>query len=727
MQRRIHTKQVALLFTVIIFSTFFIVSHSRKVSADLVINTLSKYTGFVGDQVLLTGEIITTNGTYEILFDGMPIKSANAIFNSVQDVFSVPNGTSGDHMIRLRDVSNLTESAALNFTIQTQYTVRAVTPEEPGQLQQGENVTLLAEITGGNASRTYRATMSVMDPANVNYSSGERIIQANSSGYGNTIVTYPEEFHNGKPHTFYTGTYNLFLLDRNNESLAVEDFYVGLTDASEYHRFQTVSVRASNYTLPSDVVEVVVTLNETVVFRSGEINGSERGGIITTEWVIPANATLGSYNIEVMLRRPIGTIKPVEDTQDFTIVTKVFACEVQTSNLDGEPIEGVLVEAYNLTSVRVLGVPIADAQNTDENGSALFFLEATNYTFRAFWNASDAPKALVGKSSWISLGQPPGNLTGEFAVDLACSLATLRIATKDVYGETVPFVGVNVSFTYIQRVNMTAWGTLSTETNLSGVAGFENMFTTINQVNISYTISVSRYDLLYESKTANLTESKWINFTFPEYELVVDVLDRAGSTLDGVRVKIYEWSTGVNADDNWSQLGMTDTGGVIRFNAVFGKYGVLVFVGDSLINATAVNLVVDPTSFQIQCRQYPLLLSVNIVDYFGQGIAGATVTLEHEDFTSSVETNRGGTAIFDQLPGGKYRVLTHISGKPYETHDLNLREPGEVVFRVDELVSIGGMLTETRILTSIILLSVIVVFTLLLCSYRLFRNRRRED
>jgi len=410
---------------------------------------------------------------------------------------------------------------------------------------------------------------------------------------------------------------------------------------------------------------------------------------------------------------------------------------VKTYNLDGEPVEGVLVEAYNLTSVRVKGIPIADAKTTDENGSALFFLEAMNYTFRAFWNArardararnaSDAPIALVGKSSWISLGKLPGNLTGEYAVDLTCNLATFRIATKDVYGRTLPFVGVNMSFTYIQRLNFTADGTLSTETNMSGIADFENIFTTINQVNINYTISVSRYDHVFKSKTANLTDSKWINFTFPEYELIVNVFDRAESTLEDVRVKIYEWNTGANADDDWSQQGMTDADGIIRFNSVFGKYGVLVFAGDSLINETVVNLVVDPTSFQVQCRLYPLLLTVNIIDYFGQGITGVNVTLEHEDFTSSAKTNGGGTAIFDQLPGGKYRILTHISGKTYEIYDLNLREPREVVLRIDRLVSIGGMLTETSYLTSIILLLVIVVFALLLYSYRLLRSRRGEE
>ena len=232
---------------------------------------------------------------------------------------------------------------------------------------------------------------------------------------------------------------------------------------------------------------------------------------------------------------------------------------------------------------------------------------------------------------------------------------------------------------------------------------------------------------MFESKTVNLTDTKWINFTFPEYELVVNVFDRAGSILEDVRVKIYEWNTGVNADDDWSQQGMTTADGIIRFNSVFGKYGVLVFAGDSLINETAVNLIVDSTSFQVQCRLYPLLLTVNIIDYFGQRIAGANVTLEHQDFTSSAKTNGGGTAIFDPLPGGKYRILTHISGKPYEIYDLNLREPREVVLRIDRLVSIGGMLTETSYLTSIILLSVTAVFILLLYSYRLLRNKRREE
>ncbi len=705
-----HTKKIVALSIFLLVSAFFAALPAPKVSAEVSINALSKSEGFVGDLVGLTGQINTVNGSYEILFDGTLVKSGNATFTAVMDTFVVPNSTSGDHTVRLRDVLNATESRALNFTVKTKYFIKAITPQAPKQLQEGANVTLLAGVTGGEANKTLRVNMTVQDPLNVTYSSNEFLILINQTGYGSAIKLYPTDF-NGNPHTFFVGLYNLSLIDLSNETLATGNFTVGLTDATEYHRFQTVFIQAANYTSTEWLMIKITSPNETIELPPSNASGPL--GIITANWTIPANASLGLYTVEVVYTKPLGPEKPVSDIQNFTIVSKYFTCEVRVFNLDNEPVRGVLVEAWNLTSP-----PIASDGTTNEAGVASFSLEATDYTFKAFWNVSIGPKSPVGESEVIHLDR---DFTGALAVNITASLAHIKVAVKDVNEAALPLVNVRLTFVYRSRLGVPITPSpLSSETNVTGATIFKNMF-----VNVNYTITVSRYDYTFDSVTVNLTSTRWVNITCPTYELIINVYDRDGSALQNAEVKIYEWSIGLSG---LAGTGDTDVNGEVTFNSTFGKYRVDVYKDGVFLNETTVLLVSQPTTFAVYCKLCNLTLDVNVLDYFGQGIPNANVTIEREGTVlSSLNTGADGIARFTGIIGGHYRILIYIGGKPYRIASLYLQDPETVTLKIGGLVLIGSFIAETSYFVTAVFILLVIAVLLFTFLYRRFRSSEKKE
>ncbi|MCK4477269.1 hypothetical protein KAU88_01920 [Candidatus Bathyarchaeota archaeon] len=710
MHRKFHLKGAPTFLIILLVSAFFAALPTPKVYAEVSISELSKDEGFVGDLVNLTGQINTINGTYEILFDGTTVKSGNATLITVEDVFPVPSSTFGNHQIQLRDVLNATESTVSNFTVNTKYIVKAITPQAPKQLQEGVNVTLLAEITGGDANKTSRASITVQDPANITYSSPEFLIQTDQFGYGSISKIYPVDF-GGDANTFFIGVYNMSLIDTLNATLASVTFTVGLTDALEYHRFQTVYIQAANYTSVEFLTIKITHPNGTVELTPSNASGSI--GIITANWTIPANASIGLYRVDVKDTKPLGTEKPVADSQNFTVVSKSFACEVKTFNLDKEPVKGILVEAWNVTSP-----PIVRNETTNEEGVTVFLLEAANYTFKAFWNPSDGPKAEVGETSWISLA---GNLTGDSAVNITCSLAHIKVAVKGVEGMVLPFVGTRVNFTYISRLNIPITPTpLFSETNITGISIFQNMFT-----NISYTIQANRYTYIFDTATINLTSTSWLNITCPTYELIINVYDRNGSGLQDAQVKVYEWSIGLSG-----LVGIENTGanGEVAFNSTFGKYIVDVYKDEILLNQTTILLINQPTTLAVYCRLYNLTLDINVLDFFGQGIPNANVTIEREGTVLlSLNTGAGGGAQFTNLVGGNYKIFVYISEKPCEITTLYLQESRTTTLKIGGIVSIGGFITETSLFITAVFMSLLIAIFLLAFIYRRVKSTAKKE
>ena len=701
MHKKFHAKKAITLSVILLVSVFLLALPTPYVSAQVLINELSKNEGFVGDSVELTGHINTTNGVYEILFDGTPIKTGNATATTVEDTFLAPNSTRGIHAVTLRDVEANITSSVSNFTVKTQYIVKTT----KARFQEGENTTILSIITGGEANHTASANITVNDPDNKTHLCPNFNMTMGTEGYGEINRLYPTDF-DVQPHTFYVGTYNLTL--KIGENTTQGSFSVGLTDVLQYHRFQVVNIKAVNYTLPTDMMQVKIIYNGATVFTSPTMNASQSGGVVTANWTIPANASIGIYTVNVTRTTPSGTEKPVRDSQTFTIATKNFACEVKAFNLDNKLVQGILVEANNT-------VTVVKSSTTNNEGVASFLLEAANYTFAAFWNSSQ-----VGDISEISLS---GNLTEALALTVNCSLVDIKIATKDLENNVIPFVTITTTFTHTVRTGTRVSRIFSTETNLTGIAVFHNFF-----VNINYTIRASRYDHPLSTITINVTATSWLNITFPVHELNVNIHDRNGAALQNSRVKVYEWSVGANAsDDLYVKQENTDENGNVSFNFTFGKYGVLVYVNEILANQTSVILNQSRT-LNVHCMLYPLTLDVRVVDYFGQGLQNVNVTIEREDAIVSFSVTGGsGGAQFAGLVGGDYKILVYIAQKPYTATTLGLQESKTVNLKIGELVTIGGYLIETTYFTTIILVSLIIIAFLLALAFRRLKSRPKKE
>lgn len=701
MHKKQHIKKIVTFSAVLLILTFFTILHVPKVAAEVTINQLFPSEGAVGSYVSITGLISTENGSYNIFFDTELVKNGSANIYDVSAIFTVPNATSGNHLVTLQDV-NTGENSTAYFTIQTEYAIKAIKPPYPKQSQEGANITISAIVTGGDV--TTFANVTVEDPANITHSSANITIPIIQNGYGEVNITYPTDFDEN-PHTFYVGTYNMSL-STVNETLATGSFAVGLTDSTEYNRFQIVHVQAFNYT-SNDILKITIIHNDKAVFESTPKNASEPGGIITANWTIPANASIGLYRVSVVnTTTPLKTEKPVPDNQTFSIVSKSYACEIKTLNLENEPVGRIVVEANNTFTFAIT------ANITNEEGFAFFYLEATNYIFTAFLNNSQ-----VGATPIISLNE---NLTGTSALNISCPLTQIRVTVKDEEGKVLPFIDISANFTYTTRLNTTIQGTVSTETNLTGIGALRNLFT-----NINYTIEASRFGQVFDTITINLTSTSWFNTTCPTFELIIKVFDRNSSPIYNTQVKVYDWGIGLGG---LVGEGNTSVSGEVSFNFTFGKYIVKVYKGSSLLNETNTLLNDQPTNFAVYCKLYNLTLDVSILDYFGQGIANANVTLEREGIVhSSLNTGGSGIAKFTELLGGNYRIFVYIDEKPYKITTLDLQEPKTVIIKIGEIMSIGGFILETsHFITAIFILSLIVVF-MLASIYRRHRSSPKKE
>lgn len=697
-------KRSATFLIVLLVVSFFAAIFMPQASAAVSINQVSPAEGPVGDIISLTGQIITVNGSYKIFFDDKEVENGTASQTSVSDTFTVPNSTFGEHLVKLHDVAT-SENGTAQFTVQTKYLIKALTPPSPKQFQEGANVTISTVITGGNSTALANVTAAVKDPANVTHSSNVTV-SIDANGFGETSNIYPTDF-DANPHTFYIGTYSISL-KKLNDTLSTGSFVVGLTNATEYHRFQTVDVKALNYTA-TDVLKITIKHGDETVFETPARNATDPGGLITANWTVPANASVGVYRVAVVnVTVPLSSVKLVPDNQTFSIVTKSFACEVKTFNLDSEPVNGIVVEANDTDTT------VVTRRTTDEDGLASFTLEASIYDFTAFLNNSQ-----VGSALSVSLA---GNLTGTFAVRISCSLSNIMIATRDEKGMALPFVDVTANFTYTTRTNTTVTKIASAQTDLKGIGALRNLF-----IDINYTISASRYGQIFATKTLNLTSTSWFNTTCPIVGLVVRTLDRSGSPLQNVQVKIYDWGIGLSGlvgEEN------TGTSGEVTFSLTFGRYFVNVYKDGSLLNGTStlVANLTHATSFTVYCR-LDLTLHIHVVDYFGLGIASADVTLERDGtIVGTLITDGNGVAQFTGLLSDDYRILIHIGEKQYASRKLdNLREPEDVTLKIDKLVSIGGFLTETIVFVTIIFIVLLLVAFLLILILRRRQLKQKEE
>jgi hypothetical protein len=644
--------------------------------------------GKVGELIRLTGTINTTDGEYRIWFGSVPITTNNSIGNIVNYSFPVPQLPSGNYTITLMDVA-ANVNATSWFYIETDYILEISKPPHPQQLQEGAAVNISVSITGGEANTIYAANVTVKTPANEIYWKLVHLSNTGNTGIGNTtIFTYPDSF-GGAAHTNYTGTYTVSF----NGTLASGTFFIGLTDRAEYHRGDLVKVKAVDYSmLNNSNVTITITFGNKTIYRSNE---TVIDGVVDVNWTVPPHVLVGNYSLSIT---PTPSSKKVNDAQVFAVPG--FKTEIITFNLADEPVPNVLVRVYDVSANTTYNV------TSGGNGIASAWLEKGSYNSTAFFKRVRVSVPLEFEVTDESI-----------TLNLRCQLTSLNIAVASAQNPSIkiPFVSLNLTYNYTTELdgveNKTE--TVFLQTDITGNVQLRYLL-----LNAVYRVNASRYGKIFNqnnSTFSNLQPLPWNNIVIlcPEKPLHVNVVDAGGQPIANAMVEAQEFMGGLHF------ISYTDQSGNATLNCIIGIYRVKVYSNSILLKETTVELF-DENTTTIYCTLYNLPIYIKVVDYFGQPIPNANVTLERNGIKiSSKRTGNNGIADFTEI-GGNLTVKVYLGNQdqPALTFTCSVVEArGEtnpIKATLGNYVILAGLLIETAHFSMIVLvIAAIALFTII--------------
>jgi hypothetical protein len=649
--------------------------------------------GVAGELVNVQGTIDTTNGAYQLYLGGKLVASNTSEGFYVNANFTVPELSEGDYVLTLRDVArriNATET----FTINIGYSIQAATPSAPAQLQEGSNVVLNVKLTGGHSGTTYYAnvTVELPEPLETEYSQFVTLALSDQTGTASAQVTFPGGgFQPSGSLTDFTGTYSAYF--NKTQQLASSQFFVGFTDAGEYHREQSVAIRAVGY-LPDQPAALSITNNETGTTMLSENVNASSDGVITASWTVPNNAAIGTYKVTIT---PEGTPKSIVDTQLLRIPG--YRVRFHTLNLAGDAVPLTLVEAKD----EATGETYDGTSGND--GVATVNLEKGNHNVTAFWND-------------VKVGEVGISVTEASTFDLACELTNLRIVVKDKSGFLIPSVNLNITYQYTIRDGSSKTGGASGETDFSGMFSLESTLPRID-----YEIDASVYGIVFNSDNNTFSNlpavaTYEITILLPSRNLTLNVLDYNLDAIPNTRLALAEQTSGV------FYASSTGDAGTAFVEIAFGKYQLRVYKDNVLLNETVIEAFSDKQA-DIRCILYNLQVSAVVVDYFGQPIPNANVVYRGPDGKSQSETTQtDGVATFAKVFGGDAQIIAYLSGREnyYEAINLQVTSPTAVQIRMGKYVLLGSIVMETSLFASLIIIFAVVAVFLI---WEVYRRRRR--
>jgi len=562
----------------------------------------------------------------------------------------------------------------------------------------------LVNVTGGKPNIVYYANVSVMipSPLRTNYSAIVELTNTTDTGDGFANIDYPNQtlFQPSGSHTNYTGLYRIYF--NKTQNLAEDSFFVGITDKSEYHREEVVQIKAVGYQL-NQTANITIAFPSTNKNDSWSVTASPQGMInITWNGGVPSNASIGVYNITITITS--GKPKKIRDSQLFSVPG--YPIQVYTRNLAGDAVPQILVEAFDEAANTTY------SNTTDGDGLARFQLEKGNHTFEAFWNEEVKVAEM-----------PPETITGNATYYLECELTNMKITVKDKDENLIPFVSLNISYTYITtKESNTENGSTSGQTDLSGVFLINSTLTHIN-----YTINASRYEIVFNKNNntiQDLPAEKWFNVTIlcPAKTLTLNVTENHRNPLPNAHVELIEEMGGISYNET------TNDAGIVVINCTFGKYEVKVDINNIFLNKTSVEMFNDTYS-EIYCKLYNLTVSVKVVDYFGQPISNAKVTWQLDGLQDSALTKSDGLATFSNIIGGDLQVTVYLPerSQPFMVTTSFVDSSKTIEIKLDKYVVLAGFLVETSYLTTAIIIVATVLLVLLIEIYRRKRFKPQKS
>ncbi len=665
------------ILLIILTSTMITLSFLPETKAETRIVFINPHEGKVGATVQLNANVTTENGEYVIRFDGETITSGNATGIDVDATFTVPSASAGSHEVMIIDV-NAGENDTAAFTVLTSYSMEIDVPEPPKQLQEGDPVPISVNVTGGESSKTFVANITVQAPTNVSYTN---MLDVNTSdvGNGSAAIIYPEHFPIGT-NTNFTGKYKVFL----NGTLANQTFIIGLTNSTEYHRSQSVDIKAAGYK-PNENVTITISFGEKIIHLKNVT--AEENTIHYSNWTIPSNALIGTYTVNVTSLSSNATAKNPPDIQDFTVPG--LAINITTRNLAKEPVPNVMIQVFeNVTS----------AVNVTSNSEGLvsLMLEIGIYACEAYFKDE-------------KVGERALNITKEESFNFTCNLTNLKILVMDRSENRFPEVKL-----YLTPENQTLF------TNITGTTVFPSLLP-----NVTYVLNASRYDKQFNTTTiprflVNETAIAWFNVTIicPTLTLQVNVTDANNQPISNAVVNVQEVMGGLYYEGNTVE-------GTAMFNCTFGRYTVKVYTSGVEVNETVTDLFQNE-NMSIRCKLYGLTVSIKVVDYFGQPIPNANVTLQREGLPPrSNITEYNGVAAFSDFVGGSVQIAIYLNDQtqPCIETASSVVSSTTIGIKIGKYVLIAGILVGTSQLTTALIIAASII---LIVSIEVYRRKRSK-
>jgi len=665
--------------------------------------------GVVGDQATVTGAINTTDGGFTVRWNQALNLTGSAIGNDVTKSFEVPPTVGAPYpsgrnvTVELIDESLGAVVAATNFTLFTKFEMQVVTPLPPKQLQEGNKTSIKVSVTGGLPNTVYIANITVKNPAGQTHSRNVPLSNTTTTGSGSGTTVYPTDFD---AHTNLSGTYLL----SSNVTADRGEFFVGLTDKTEYRRKEPVLIQGAGYT-SSEIVKVDIRTGGSSVAGFPQNSTASSAGLVNLSWAVPLNATPGTYSVTLTNTTSSGTVKTPSDSQNFNVTGAV--CLMQARNLAKEPVEGALIEVYNASAP----ASILTKGSTNSTGWIRFNLDDGNYTFKAFFKNAEV---CVPSNHTITEDT-------EFSMDLR--LFNL-IATVETEGhERIPLIDIALNCSYTARDKSNATAAAAGRTNATGIAVLRNLFT-----NVTWRVEARRYGMLFNTTTAfvePLPASGWVSLplTLPTYTLSVHALDSKNRNATEISIRVYEWTSGVRVHLASNE---TDLSGYAFFSLPFGRYILRAYRGEDFVSEAAVD-VDKPLVFTFSLKTLYVEASVFVFDYFSRPIANAEVKIERQTgqgfiFVSTQPTSSGGLAQFSLVVGGDFRVSVYIAGNLVAVRQQFLGAGSdEVAFIVGEYVALLGYpIAAGAFALAVFSLLVLIVVALILARKRMSRVFRRK-
>ena len=325
---KMRNKTISKIFVAIIMTSMLIAILPTLPVNATTLTGITPVSGNVGTVVRVIGTIDTQGGAYSIYFDtdddgnalnDGAIVSGNAAANSyaVNTTFTVPACLGSDagngHLVVLRDEQTLS-AQSVSFAVITKRTVTATTHN-----LEGSTVAVTITVTGGTTANTLNNyTVGIVNPAGTMYTDADFSFSTDGLGSGTVTKNYPTTFSTGASSNL-TGTYTVVAnrtLPGVITNAATTSFTVGITDKLSYGRFETVNVQTAGWAT-NQLVNVTLKNPSGTVVASWLNQNVTTTGIVTGTWVIPWNATMGTYTAEAV--NASGTNKAVASMHTFEV------------------------------------------------------------------------------------------------------------------------------------------------------------------------------------------------------------------------------------------------------------------------------------------------------------------------------------------------------------------------------------------------------------------------